>query len=366
MSKIRLVDFDQVSLSSLNRHALATLADVGTPKVHCIRKRLEQITPWVSFDCRNTLFAKDAAPDLLSPWSPGQKPDYVLDCIDNITSKVDLLHYCHSHSLPVISSMGAGCKSDPTSVVVGDISLSTDDPLSRSTRRRLKLLGVPTGIPVVFSTEKPTPEKASLLPLPEEEFQKGEVGDLSILPDFRARILPVLGTMPAVFGYTLANHVICAIAEYPLDYSVGGKGREKMYDAILGFLLGVNDRLTKAETGVRPVGLKIPVSKDDVNYLVEDVYKGRSVVTGLHSRLCLIPWMRHENGFRPDPGWDKEGQKFIPLELKNLVCMTKEEANLHEREVLAGGKPLEDVYDAKVMETVKKRMREVEFYEQYR
>src|SRR4051794_41060453 len=69
VSKIRLVDFDQVTLSSLNRHALATLADVGTSKVHCIRRRLEQIAPWVTFDCRNELFGKSAADDLISPWT---------------------------------------------------------------------------------------------------------------------------------------------------------------------------------------------------------------------------------------------------------------------------------------------------------
>src|SRR6202012_5261547 len=99
VAKIRLIDFDQVTLSSLNRHALATLADVGTPKVHCIRRRLEQIVPWVHFDCRNELFGANVADTLLAPWtakeSNGQKPDYVIDCIDNIESKVELLHYCH-------------------------------------------------------------------------------------------------------------------------------------------------------------------------------------------------------------------------------------------------------------------------------
>ena len=69
VSKLRLIDFDQATLSSLNRHALATLADVGTPKVHCIRRRLEQITPWTQFDCRNELFGGDAADNLLAPWT---------------------------------------------------------------------------------------------------------------------------------------------------------------------------------------------------------------------------------------------------------------------------------------------------------
>ena len=64
-------------------------------------------------------------------------PDFILDCIDNITTNVDLLAYCHTHSLRVISSMGSSCKSDPTRAQVGDISDTTDDPLSRTTRGAL-------------------------------------------------------------------------------------------------------------------------------------------------------------------------------------------------------------------------------------
>jgi tRNA A37 threonylcarbamoyladenosine dehydratase len=125
--KLRIIDFDQVTLSSLNRHAVATLADVGTPKVHCLRKRLEQITPWTQFDCRNELFVGSTAEAQLAPWgADGHKPDFVIDAIDNIDSKVDLLAYCHSHNIPVISSMGAGCKSDPTRVFLGEMILYLD------------------------------------------------------------------------------------------------------------------------------------------------------------------------------------------------------------------------------------------------
>ncbi|KAJ5463040.1 Molybdenum cofactor biosynthesisMoeB [Penicillium sp. IBT 31633x] len=357
VSKIRLIDFDQVTLSSLNRHALATLADVGTPKVHCIRRRLEQIAPWVMFDCRNELYGKAASEDLLGPWTlthdgEGRRPDFVLDCIDNITSKVELLHYCHSNSLPVISSMGAGCKSDPTRVVVGDISLSTDDPLSRSTRRRLKLLGVTSGVAAVFSTEKPGPGKATLLPLPEAEYKKGEVGELGVLPDFRARILPVLGTMPAVFGYTVANHVICTISGYPLDYNMGAKGREKLYDTILGTLLALYERMIKQVTGQDTMGLRIPLSKDDIAFLVEEVYRGKSVVSGLSNRLALVPWQTPAHGWAMDLSLEKEGQKTVPMDLNEMVCMTKEEAIRHEEEVFKGGKKVEEVYDETVIQRV--------------
>ncbi|KAJ5534254.1 hypothetical protein N7527_000508 [Penicillium freii] len=371
VSKIRLIDFDQVTLSSLNRHALATLADVGTPKVHCIRRRLEQIAPWVSFDCRNELYGKAASEDLLGPWSltqdgQGRRPDFVLDCIDNITSKVELLHYCRSNSLPVISSMGAGCKSDPTRVVVGDISLSTDDPLSRSTRRRLKLLGVSSGVAAVFSTEKPGPGKATLLPLPEDEFTKGQVGELGVLPDFRARILPVLGTMPAVFGYTVANHVICTITGYPLDYNMGAKGREKLYDTILATLLSLYERMIRQVTGQDTVGLRVPLSKDDIAFVVEEVYRGKSPISGLSNRLALIPWQTPAHGWSMDLSLEKEGQKTVQMDINDMVCMTKEEALHHEKEVLKGGKKVEEVYDEAVLQRVNLRRREAKEYDQYR
>ncbi|KAJ5199002.1 Molybdenum cofactor biosynthesis MoeB [Penicillium cf. griseofulvum] len=371
VSKIRLIDFDQVTLSSLNRHALATLADVGTPKVHCIRRRLEQVAPWVMFDCRNELYGKSVSEDLLGPWTlthdgEGRRPDFVLDCIDNITSKVELLHYCHSNSLPVISSMGAGCKSDPTRVVVGDISLSTDDPLSRTTRRRLKLLGVSSGVAAVFSTEKPGPGKATLLPLPEDEFNKGQVGELGVLPDFRARILPVLGTMPAVFGYTAANHVICTITGYPIDYNMGAKGREKLYDTILSSLLSLHERMIREVTGQDTMGLRAPLSKDDIAFVVEEVYRGKSVVSGVSTRLALVPWQTPAHGWNMDLSLEKEGQKTIPININDLVCMTREEALHHEDEVFKGGKKVEDVYDETILQRVNLRKREAEEYDQYR
>ena len=181
-SRIRIIDFDQVTLSSLNRHALATLADVGTPKTICVRKRLEHICPWVRIDARNELFSSTSADHLLDCWDYDLRddeetdsipPSYVLDCIDNIDSKVALLQYCHKHSLGIISAMGAGCKSDPTRLNVGDISTSLEDPLSKSTRRRLRILGINSGIPVVFSTEKPRARKSQSPSYPRLRTLKG-------------------------------------------------------------------------------------------------------------------------------------------------------------------------------------------------
>ncbi|KAI9815620.1 MAG: hypothetical protein M1826_001988 [Phylliscum demangeonii] len=369
VGKLRLIDFDQVTLSSLNRHAVANLADVGTPKVQCLRKHLEQVTPWVQFDCRNELFLRDAADRLLGPWQ-AQPPDYILDAIDNIDSKVALLSYCHAHSLPVISSMGAGCKSDPTRIFVGDISASLEDPLSRVTRRRLRLLGVERGIAVVYSTEKPGPGKAQLLPLPDEALTQGDVGAFSVLPDFRVRILPVLGTMPAVFGYTAANHVILHLARYPHEYGCG-KTRDRMYDGILSALHGAEERLATAlalapagpETAPG-LGIKLPVTREDIAYLVEEVYRGRSVLSGVPTRLALIRWQRHDPQDLIDLRF--AGQRSARMDLADLVCMTKEEAAVHEREVLKAGKAPQDFYDEATVRLVRKRMDEERAYAVYR
>lgn len=385
VSKIRLVDFDQVTLSSLNRHAVATLADVGSPKVQCLQKRLLAITPWVHFDLRQEKFWDQAADKLLAPWEGGQKPDYVVDAIDNIDTKVALLKYCHDHKLPVISSMGAGCKSDPTRIMVGDIGTSTDDGLSRSTRRRLKLLGITKGIPTVYSTEKTGEGKAELLPLPEDEFQKGKVGDLGVLPDFRVRILPVLGTMPAVFGYTAANHVILSVtgrvlislllnriinsfSGYPHDY-LPAKGRDKMYDGLLAAVQGGEEKIlrhmTNGDASIT-LGLRVPITSGDMAFLVEEIFKGRSAITGLTTRLTLVRWRKPANSILVRIGESSNEQKSSNIRLHDLVCMTKEESIRHDKEVLRGNKKPEDIYDSATVEKVEAMLKDTAKYEKYR
>lgn len=103
--------------------------------------------------------------------------------------------------------MGAGAKSDPTRIQIADISDTMYDPLARSVRRRLRLQGITSGIPVVYSTEVPGDVK--LLPLPDEEFQKGNVKELGVFDDFRVRILPVLGALPPLPYLPTFTDVMC-------------------------------------------------------------------------------------------------------------------------------------------------------------
>ena len=337
-TKIRVIDFDQVSLSSLNRHSCATLADVGTPKVECLKRHMKEIAPWCQVDAINELWNKDNGEKLLFD---GGKPDFVIDCIDNIDTKVDLLEFVYNNKLNVISSMGASTKSDPTRINVGDLSTTEEDPLARSVRRRLKQRGITTGIPVVFSAEKPDPRKAKLLPLPDEEFEKGKVGELSALKDFRVRILPVLGTMPGIFGLTIATWVITKVAGYPMD-PIEGKNRVKVYDGIFLSLAGQMSRIGMPDQ-------RIPISVSDVGYILEEVFRGKSPLSGYSTKLALSKW---------DPNQ--------PVSLQNVVIMTKEEQKNHEKRVLNGNERLEDVYTKEQIDLVNKRLDEEKYYSQFR
>ncbi|KAM0461961.1 hypothetical protein ACHAPV_002542 [Trichoderma viride] len=363
VSNIRLIDFDQVTLSSLNRHAVATLADVGTPKVQCLYRRLIAIAPWIKFDLKQEKFDESVAETMLAPWE-GRKPDFVIDAIDNIDTKVALLKYCYDREMPVISCMGAGCKGDPTKIVIGDIGTSKDDGLSRATRRRLKLLGVTSGIPVVYSTEQSGEGKAELLPLPEEEFQKGSVGDLGVMANFRVRILPVLGTMPAIFGLTAANHVILRITGYPVTY-IPGKARERMYEGILTYVQGSEEKLGRMFIpGL--TGLKNPLTLGDVAFMTEELYSGRSILSGIPTKLVLIRWKKPVTSSVSRIGEGKDEQKCSTIRLQDLVCMTKEEATRHEKEIFKADKALEELYDDETIKRVEAKMREAEKYEWWR
>ncbi|EPE08361.1 ubiquitin-protein ligase molybdopterin-converting factor [Ophiostoma piceae UAMH 11346] len=434
VARIRLVDFDQVSLSSLNRHAVATLADVGRPKVHVLSRRLLAVSPWVRFDLRRQKFDAESAAALLGPWrdsdvdggapSDEQPISFIIDAIDNIDTKVELLRYCHANNLPIIASMGAGTKSDPTRVVVGDIGSSSDDRLSRATRRRLKLLGITSGIPAVYSTETTAVAgdgRAALMPLSDEQFAKGKdaVRELGALPDFRVRILPVLGTMPAVFGYTLANHVLLTLSGYPHEYSAV-KGRDKLYDQILASVHGFEEKLVRhyeaaaepvveaaetaetTETGETPAeekkkknkknkasvkslayGLRVPLTPGDIAFLVEEVYRGRSIMSGLPTRTTLVRWELPAGADKKDAGSlfdrvqpaaeDLEGdmplqaeQRCSRLRLSDLVCMTREEASRHQDLILLKGQEPASLYDAATLASIDARRQEIAQYEQYR
>jgi hypothetical protein len=146
---------------------------------------------------------------------------------------------------------------------------------------------------------------------------------------------------------------------------IASKGREKMYEGILAQLQGLEERLARSifkdeqsetDSAFDATGLRIPITSDDVGYLVDEVYRGRSVVSGLASRLALVRWRRPE-GQWVDPS-SVPGQKSVKLDMSELVCVTRDEMLKHEKLVLKGDAKPEDLYGEEVVALVERRREE--------
>jgi len=294
VGKIRFIDFDQVTVSSLNRHSNATREDVGLPKTQVLKNFLLKVAPFCEIETREAMFTGESAADLLDG-----NPDYVLDCIDNIDTKVALLRFCHEKKIKVMCSMGAGAKGDPSRLLVADLSLTSADPLSRAVRRGLKKYGIESGIPTIFSSEVP---KIGLLPLDEE--QSKDAQNYQVIPDFRVRILPVLGPMPAMFGNAMAIFVLQELTgnEVPQLHARVSLDQARKY--LQQFQMRERDLGTDLQT--------IAVTAEDVAYISEELWRHKSVISGQIHSLCLMRWDRS-----------------VPCVTHNLVLMTNSEAKKH-------------------------------------
>ena len=179
-----LVDSDRVALSNLNRQIIATRDTLGMLKVEAAKARVLSINP----DCAVETWPVFFLPETADRFDFTQY-DYVIDAIDTVAGKLRLIEAAKAAGVPVISSMGAGNKLDPTAFRVADISETSVCPLARIMRRELKKRGI-DHVKVVFSTEP------ALVPAPTEE------------PTARRSTPGSTAFVPAVAGLILAGEVI--------------------------------------------------------------------------------------------------------------------------------------------------------------
>ncbi|GMI36337.1 hypothetical protein TeGR_g10105, partial [Tetraparma gracilis] len=208
--RLVLVDFDQVTLSSTNRHAVATLGDVGRAKVAATKSFLQKAAPNCEVVALAEMFTGESAAGIMDGRG---KVHFVVDAIDDVPTKAELVRCCVARGLPLISSMGAACKSDPTRLHIGDLRSVSKDPLCTKLRWHLKKLGVDPDSPllrILYSSEKQT---AALAGLTRE--QRESPGEFGSVDNMRLRVLPVLGTMPAIMGQAAAAYVACELAGKP-------------------------------------------------------------------------------------------------------------------------------------------------------
>jgi tRNA threonylcarbamoyladenosine dehydratase len=195
VGRLRLIDFDTVSWTSLNRSAFARPADVGQPKAAALASFLAAIDFELQVEPMHLFFHDDTAERVLAG-----RPDFVIDAIDSVTPKLALLRGCHARGLPVVSCMGASARTDPLQLQVGDIAETRGCPLARVIRKELRHHGIERGVLCVYSLE---PGRAPLEPdLEDETLRRGRV----------RRRLPSLSTLPGIFGYTAASLVIARLA----------------------------------------------------------------------------------------------------------------------------------------------------------
>ncbi len=200
---ISIVDFDDICLTNLNRQLHATSDTVGKAKSAVMAERMRRINPDAEIRPFKAFYNAESCGELLLD----KGYDYVLDAIDHITAKLHLLATCREQGIPVIASMGAAGKLDPTKIQVGDISETHSCRMARDVRKLLRKRGIVSGIKAVYSTEAARIDHAS---------QGGCKSDC-ICPnkdeqqfscEHRRVILGSSAHIPAIFGLTMAGVVV--------------------------------------------------------------------------------------------------------------------------------------------------------------
>ena len=178
-----ILDSDVISPTNKNRQLLALESTMGRYKSDLMEQRLKDINPSLEVVPIREYLTEENVSELLSPF----KPDYIVDAIDTLSPKISLIKYAVKNGIRLVSSMGAGAKSDATKVTIKDISKSYNCPLAYILRKRLRKEGISKGFRVVFSEE--LPDTDAIVPV-EEQNKKSMVGTISYLP-------PVFGCLCA-------------------------------------------------------------------------------------------------------------------------------------------------------------------------
>ncbi len=200
VGRLRLVDFDTVQPSNINRQLLALETTLGKPKVQVAKERALAINRNCQIEALEIFAAEETMDKILYP-----APDLLIDAIDSLNPKIQLLCAAHDAGLNILSSMGAALRTDPTQIRYGDIFESKNCPLAKHVRKRLRRRNIDGGISCVYSTEKVD----FTYQLAEEEEDATQYAS-------RGRKRNVLGSLPTltgIFGLYLANQAILQLSQ---------------------------------------------------------------------------------------------------------------------------------------------------------
>lgn len=188
IGRMTIVDADVVNESNINRQLPALHSTLGMPKAEVMARRLLDINPELELTVLNEFLRDERTEEILSEATY----DFIVDAIDSLSPKVYLLFHAYNRKIPIVSSMGAGAKTDPSQVRIADISKTSSCALAKAVRKRLRGMGISKGIPAVFSTEMANPD--AIIEIDNEQCKRSTAGTVSY--------------MPAIFGCYLASYVI--------------------------------------------------------------------------------------------------------------------------------------------------------------
>lgn len=189
-----LIDYDEINVSNINRQIHSTQKTIGLSKVDVMKERLEEINPNIKVQTYKRMYNENTKNELLS-----DSYDYVIDAIDTVSSKINLIINCIERGIPIVSSMGAGNKLDPAKLKIADIYETSMCPLAKVIRHELKKQGI-KALKVVYSTEKPLKITAGF----ETQGETGEngTGNSSI---YNKPPIGSISFVPSVAGLMLAS-----------------------------------------------------------------------------------------------------------------------------------------------------------------
>ena len=188
VGNMTIVDGDIVDITNINRQLPALHSTVGKDKVEIVAERILDINPEINLVKINEFLSPERMDEILEE----HQFDYVLDCIDSVSPKLALIKACRRRKIKLVSSMGAGGKTDPSKVLVRDLSKTNNCYLAKQIRKRLKKEGITKGFRCVFSTE----------------IQKEESLKLTDGSNFKKSFYGTISFMPALFGLNAAAEVI--------------------------------------------------------------------------------------------------------------------------------------------------------------
>ena len=175
VGRMTIADADTVSPTNINRQLIALHSTIGKDKSELMADRLRDINPEIELTVVNRFIKDDETDALLD----SDKFDYVVDAIDTLSPKLALIKGCLDRNIPLVSSMGAGAKTDPTKMEICDIAKTHHCPLAHMLRKRLHKIGIRSGFRAVFS---PEPVREGAMILCEEQNKKSNTGTISYIP----------------------------------------------------------------------------------------------------------------------------------------------------------------------------------------